>query len=250
MLIALLIGLSSSLHCIGMCGPISLAIPFNRTNNATILFGLLQYNFGRITAYITLGLLIGSIGMTVSSIQWMQWLSIVAGVLMLVMAWHQLFTNRIKAFSIISGFISKNLGRLIRSKSSFKFLGMGMLNGFLPCGMVFFALTNALIQGTLSGAVVAMIGFGIGTLPAMFSVAYFANKIGINFRKKATRFVPYVLTVIGLLIIVRGMNLGIPYFSPKLKMIQATEMENTKKTVDSAKLDCCSSSNSCETPVK
>lgn len=246
MWIAVLIGLSSSLHCIGMCGPISLAIPFNRTNNATILFGLIQYNFGRISAYAILGLLIGSIGMTVSSIQWMQWLSIVAGVLMLVMAWHQLFTKRIQAFSTISGYISRNLGKLIKSKSPFKFLGMGMLNGFLPCGMVFFALTNALIQGSLTGAVLAMVGFGIGTLPAMISVAFFANKIGTNFRKKATRFVPYVLTVIGLLVIVRGMNLGIPYFSPKLKMIPPTEMESSKSTPNAAKLDCCAVPEQCD----
>ncbi len=248
MWIAIVIGLSSSLHCIGMCGPIALAVPFNRTNNATIFFGLIQYNAGRIGAYALLGLLIGSIGMTVASIHWMQGLSIVAGVLMLVMAWHQLFTKRVKAFAKISSIISKSLGKLIRSNSPFKFLGMGMLNGFLPCGMVFFALTNALIQGTVAGAVWSMIGFGIGTLPAMISVAFFANKISSSIRQKASRYVPIVLTVIGLLVIVRGMNLGVPYISPKLKTVQTSDIQNNEKPTTTVKLECCSKTTECEKP--
>jgi len=119
----LILGLTSNLHCIGMCGPIALAIPVNRSNNWTILVGVLSYNFGRILTYATLGAFIGAIGFSIELVGVMQWISIFAGIGMILYAWRKWLTIKIP-FSIgvagLNGFISKNIGKIMASDSVFK----------------------------------------------------------------------------------------------------------------------------------
>lgn len=241
MLIGFIIGLSAAFHCLGMCGPIAMAIPVNRSNNWTILLGALQYNFGRVSAYTFLGFLIGSIGLSIASLQWMQWLSIAAGLLMTFIAWHQLFHfGQSKWTGKISITISRGIGKLFRSKSPLKLLGLGVLNGLLPCGMVFIGLTNALIQTSPLQGAMAMFFYGLGTLPMMLSVVFFASKLSGTWRLRFTKIVPYLMTFIGVLVILRGLNLGIPYFSPEIKLSETVlEHESTKKP--SVEMNCCTS---------
>jgi sulfite exporter TauE/SafE len=247
MLFGFIIGLSSSFHCLGMCGPIALAIPVNRSSNFSIVSGTLQYNFGRIIAYSLLGFLIGSIGFSFSVLKWMQWLSILAGLLMILIAWHKFFSSgQSKLEMKLTQQISRGIGQLIRSKNPFKLVGLGALNGFLPCGMVFLGLTNALIQGSPEKGTLAMVFFGLGTLPIMFTVVFFASKLSGNWRLKFSKAVPYIMTVIGILVILRGLNLGIPYISPEIKL--STESDEKQKV----EMVCCTpnklDNNTCQKP--
>lgn len=238
MLIGFIIGLSSAFHCVGMCGPIALAVPVNRSSNLSILSGALQYNFGRITAYSILGLVIGSVGLSFSLLQWMQWLSIAAGLLMILLAWHKLFSSgQSKLEGKLTQQISRGIGRIIRSGSPFKLIGLGALNGLLPCGMVFIGLTNALIQGSPVAGALAMAFFGLGTLPVMFSVVFFASKLSGRRRLQFSKAVPYMMTIVGLLVILRGLNLGIPYISPEINVIQAKDTDQKPKI----EMVCCTS---------
>lgn len=238
--IAFVIGISSSFHCIGMCGPIVAAIPTKSATNFGVLFKLLQYHLGRIFIYSILGLLIGNIGLTLATFGALQCISIFSGFILVAFAWKKYFTKYFNwsVFSGISGFVSKGVGKVIRSKSHFKLVLLGMLNGLLPCGMVFIALTNALLTGNPTSSAAAMIFFGLGTLPAMIAVGFMLNKISLKLRSKMNKALPYLLTVVGLMIILRGMNLDIPYLSPKIEVV-SEEMGIDRGTV---KMNCCHTS--------
>lgn len=236
-----IIGLASNFHCIGMCGPIAMAIPVNRTNNWTIASGAFQYNLGRIITYSILGALIGTIGITINTFGILQWLSIIAGVGLILFAWRKhfqrLFSAKIPTLGI-QPFLNKRLGKVIKSKSPFKLVLLGTLNGLLPCGMVFVALGNAILTGDIVLSALAMLAFGIGTLPAMIAVTFMANKINTKARQKMNKIVPYMLTIVGLLIILRGMNLGIPYISPSTKLVEKVNTEGSQVET-SVEMDCC-----------
>ncbi|MFA7273768.1 MAG: sulfite exporter TauE/SafE family protein [Crocinitomicaceae bacterium] len=240
----IILGLTSSLHCMGMCGPIAMAIPVNRKNNWTILNGVLQYNLGRIFTYAVLGFIIGSIGLTIHTFGVLQWLSIISGVLLIVYAWRKWlgksFHAKIPSLNV-NGFVSKGIGSILRSQFPFKLPLLGILNGLLPCGMVFVALMNALLAGNQTMSSVAMIGFGIGTLPSMIAVGFAAGKITGALRSKLNATVPYLLTLVGVLVILRGMNLGIPFISPKAEMAMKHQ-SGMQKPEPEMKMDCCHSS--------
>ena len=233
----LILGITSNLHCIGMCGPIAMAIPVNRKSNWTILSGILQYNFGRIFTYALLGALVGSIGITVQTFGFLQWLSIISGVFLILFAWRKWISAKIDAklpHLGIQTFVSKGLGTVIASNSPFKIMLLGVLNGLLPCGMVYVAMMNALLGGSLLNSSFAMIAFGVGTLPSMIAVGFAANRINPAMRKKMNKAVPILLTLVGALIILRVMNLDIPYISPKVS-ITKTE----KKQAPQVEMSCC-----------
>ncbi len=245
--IAFVIGISSSFHCIGMCGPIAAAIPTRSATNFGILFKLLQYHIGRIFTYSILGLVVGNIGLTLATFGALQWISIISGMILIAFAWKKYFINYFswRIFSGISSFVSKGVGKVLRSNSPFKLVSLGILNGLLPCGMVFIALTNALLTGNPTSSATAMIFFGLGTLPAMIAVGFMLNKISLKLRSKMNKALPYLLTVVGLMIILRGMNLDIPYLSPKIEVV-SEEMGIDRGTV---KMNCCNTSRmeECET---
>ena len=233
----LILGITSNLHCIGMCGPIAMAIPVNRKSNWTILSGILQYNFGRILTYALLGALVGSIGITIQTFGFLQWLSIISGAFLILFAWRKWISAKIDAKLPqlgIQTLVSKGLGTVIASHSPFKIVLLGTLNGLLPCGMVYVAMMNALLGGSLLNSSFAMIAFGIGTLPSMIAVGFAANRINPAMRKKMNKAVPILLTLVGTLIILRGMNLDIPYISPKVS-ITKTE----KKKAPEVEMSCC-----------
>lgn len=242
-----ILGLSSSLHCVGMCGPIAMAIPVDRSSNGKILFGALQYNFGRVLTYSILGAIVGSMGLTLNTFGVLQWLSIIAGIFLILFAWRKYLQRfifgKIPGINIQFG-LNKMLGKVIRSKSPVKLLFLGGLNGLLPCGMVFAALLNAILTGEIIQSSLAMVMFGIGTLPAMLTVTFASNKIGTVLRGKLSRVVPILLTVVGLLIVLRGMNLNIPYISPEVKISQhdSTSDEIAKPKVV---MNCCSEKEEC-----
>lgn len=244
----LILGLTSNFHCIGMCGPIALAVPVNRKNNATILLGALQYNGGRVLTYAILGAIVGSIGISIQTIGVLQWFSIISGVLLILYAWKKYFAQlfgRQRSFLTIQPFLNKGLGKVIRSKSPMRLFMLGGLNGLLPCGMVFVALLNAILTGEIIGSSLAMVAFGVGTLPSMIAVIFMANKITASMRLKLNRAVPYMLTIVGLLIVLRGLNLGIPFVSPAATHLQ-TIADEGKNASSEVEMSCCHSKEKCD----
>jgi sulfite exporter TauE/SafE len=244
----LVLGLTSNFHCIGMCGPIALAVPVSRKNNWTILRDAFVYNFGRILTYAILGFIIGSVGISIHTLGIMQWISIIAGILLVVFAWRKYLSRLLPTVHLDMGLtmvISRSIGRLMRSQSPLKLPLLGMLNGILPCGMVYVALGNAMLGGSMLNGALAMLAFGVGTLPGMLFVTFMANRISPALRQKMTRSVPYILTIVGFLIIARGLNLGIPYISPKVSMVETLNSDG-EKSGENATMSCCKSKKSCD----
>lgn len=241
---ALVLGLTSNFHCIGMCGPIALAIPLDRTSVITKIWGVIQYNSGRVLAYSILGLIIGSIGITVKTIGFLQVLSIVSGLLMIIYAWNKQLTSLFKLPNLGVGFqriINNAFGKTIKRKNVLQLSLLGFLNGLLPCGMVYLALVNSLLIGSPEKGALGMIMFGVGTLPAMIVVGFAANSISGRLRTQFTKAVPYLLTIVGALIVLRGMNLNIPMISPniELKKQEITKEPSEKKLKQEVEMSCC-----------
>lgn len=212
------LGLAGSFHCIGMCGPIALALPLNRKSTGSVLTGILAANTGRVITYTLLGFIIGSIGFSLQLFRVFQVLSVLFGIGLIAIAWRKQWLKRIEFRA--PGFqhwVSRQMARLLKQNGTSKLFGIGLLNGLLPCGMIFLALANALLAENPVGSAAAMAAFGLGTLPALLGVGFFAQSISQAFRNRLSRAFPYLLSVIGLLVILRGANLGIPVISPKME---------------------------------
>src|SRR5690606_18589709 len=97
------------------------------------------------------------------------------------------------------------------------FFSSGLINGLLPCGMVYMALLASLaLQDPLSGGIYMFV-FGIGTIPMMLAIMLMGELFSVNLRLKFLRAMPYFAMFIGLLFILRGCELGIHYVSPNLQ---------------------------------
>ena len=122
--------------------------------------------------------------------------------------------NFSKPVFVLISRIKSSLGKQFKNKSYTSFFTIGLLNGFLPCGMVYVALFGAIAMQNEVFGVLYMILFGLGTIPMMSSVVYFNSFLSVKARNKIQRVIPYVGVIIGVLFILRGLGLGIPYVSP------------------------------------
>lgn len=235
---AISLGLLGSLHCVGMCGPIALSLPVQDKSQYARFLAILIYNLGRIITYSALGALFGLLGQGFAIFGLQQILSIVLGVIILlsVLLPGDLFAQ-FSFTSKLHQLFSKlkiSLGNLFQNRSIKALFYIGLLNGLLPCGLIYMAITGALASGSVLSGTLFMALFGLGTVPAMFSVAWFGNLISVKFRLGITKAMPYVVSVMAVLLILRGMNLGIPYISPKM-----TEQCHTEATAPTQKVECC-----------
>ncbi|MFN4123800.1 MAG: sulfite exporter TauE/SafE family protein [Flavobacteriales bacterium] len=213
------LGILGSFHCIGMCGPIVLSLPASKQGAMQKFNGQLLYHTGRAITYALIGILPGMIGAGFTAFGFQQKLSIILGVLLLFI----LLAGRLEKFrfgkpSLLSPFTSilrQRLGYFLRSSHPASSFMTGMLNGFLPCGLVYLALASAAATGSVYGSMLFMFIFGMGTLPAMAALGYSANFISIRIRNTIRKAQPFVIAFMALLLIARGLNLGIPYISPK-----------------------------------
>jgi sulfite exporter TauE/SafE len=215
---ALLFGLISSLHCIGMCGPIAMMLPVNKSNPAEKVIQILIYHIGRLTAYASLGLIFGLLGRGFYMAGIQQQLSIAVGILMIVIVVvperEFMKYNFSKPVYRLLSKIKSNLGNQFKRKSPDAFFTIGLLNGFLPCGLVYAALFGAIAMQNLTLSVTYMILYGIGTIPMMSAVVYLSNLLSIPVRNKLQKIIPIVAIFIGIMFIFRGLGLDIAYLSP------------------------------------
>jgi len=240
---AFVIGLLGSLHCVGMCGPIALALPTGPVKSLRFYAGRLLYNFGRVITYSVFGLIFGLIGKNLAVVGLQRWVSIISGVVIIIIVLlpQSVKTGFISKLSLgkVTGKIKEAFGNLFRKGSLLSMLFIGVVNGLLPCGFVYVGIAGAIAVGDVWLGVVYMALFGLGTIPVMFLTSVAGNFISIGIRQKLTRIIPVLAIILALLFILRGMNLGIMYISPKtekmMKVIPSEQMNH-----DSLKTkDCC-----------
>jgi sulfite exporter TauE/SafE len=106
--------------------------------------------------------------------------------------------------------------KILKTRGASSFLFFGMANGLLPCGMVYMALAGALVTTAVHQSVMFMAMFGLGTVPAMIAIGFFGQFFSLNVRNSFRRIVPVFVVLMAFVLILRGMNLGIPFISPVL----------------------------------
>ncbi len=219
-LVAITLGFLGSFHCVGMCGPIALALPIKHNSTFKKFFGIVSYNFGRIFTYALLGSFFGLVGQSIVIAGYQQVLSICLGVLILVGIFLPTkIYSRFKLTSLLFsyvGMVKQKLGSLFKKRNLSSLFVIGLLNGLLPCGLVYLGIAGAIASGSIFNGSLFMLFFGMGTIPAMFILSIIGNSISINFRNKIKKAVPVFIIISALMLILRGSNLGIPYLSPEM----------------------------------
>ncbi|MGB2959226.1 MAG: sulfite exporter TauE/SafE family protein [Bacteroidota bacterium] len=220
MLSGFVFGLFGSAHCVGMCGPITLVLPRGTRSGTLYVVGRVLYNLGRMATYATLGMAAGYLGkrLVLSGVQ--QYLSIGLGVLVLAFLFLPASVRRaiprLGVVEKLQGLLKAVFKSLLDRRSILSLFLIGLVNGLLPCGLVYVALAGATATGGELSALLFMVGFGAGTFPVMLGMSLLGSAISNGIRKKLLAAVPVLTFVLGVLLILRGLGLGIPYVSPDL----------------------------------
>lgn len=229
---AFFFGLISSFHCVGMCGPIAMMLPVDRSNEAKKVIQIMLYHLGRLTAYGSLGLVFGLLGKGFYLAGMQQQLSILVGIFMIliVIIPEKIFMkyNFSKLVYRIISNVKSSLGKQFKKKSNSALFTIGLLNGFLPCGLVYAALFGALAMQNMSLGVLYMVLYGLGTIPMLSVAVYASGFLSSNFRNKLQKVIPVVTVIIGGLFILRGMGLSIDYISPGNMSLFVKAMPNCR----------------------
>ncbi|UCD37679.1 MAG: sulfite exporter TauE/SafE family protein [Fidelibacterota bacterium] len=215
---AFLLGLIGSLHCIGMCGPIAVMLPGRTETIARVVTGRLLYNIGRTLTYALMGLIIGFLGRSISLAGYQQAIGFIVGGGLIASV---LLPARVRGWFLTRAGIGRMVeplkrvvGALLTRGSNSSLLFLGICNGFLPCGLVYAALGSSLmVEGPIQG-MLYMANFGVGTIPVMLAMSFTGKLFNAAVRRKLARLLPVGVVILGLLFILRGLSLGIPYISP------------------------------------
>ncbi len=230
-----IVGLAGSLHCVGMCGPIALALPVFGESKLSVFAGRILYNLGRVVTYSILGAVFGLFGSRLILFGLQQHLSIAIGaaILLYVFMPRKIKTriSELNFYSAIVTFLKTNFSKLISKRTNNSLFTIGLLNGLLPCGFVYVGIAGAVSTSRWDEGAIYMALFGLGTTPIMLATAMLGKVINFNLRTKINKLIPAFAVIFALLFILRGLNLGIPYISPKF------EYPATKTKFQGA--DCC-----------
>ncbi len=223
MYLAFLTGFIGSLHCLGMCAPLVLAFPVRNFKTAVL------YNIGRIGTYFILGIFFGLFGKVLFVFGFQQFISILAGITMIVLVAIPSFN--FKFFQKQNALLKSLFIPFYKKKNNFSIFMIGVLNGLLPCGLVYLGIIGAIAMGDVWQGGFYMAFFGFGTLPMMLMVSISKNLVNPQWRIRFSSYLPVFSMLIGFLFILRGLNLGIPIVSPKMigKIEQAAECCDVKK---------------------
>lgn len=216
---ALMMGLVGSLHCAGMCGPLVLALPDAGPGTLRGILGGMSYASGKLLTYTLMGLVAGFIGSGVAMAGYQQVLSVAVGALLLIAIllpkWMTGWLFSTPGHGRWYGYFSKAFGALVRRRSAGSLAALGGINGLLPCGLVFVALGAAMATADPLDSALYMAFFGVGTAPMLVGIYSARHLVAPAVRQKAVKFVPLALAIVAVLIMARGLSLGIPYVSPK-----------------------------------
>ncbi len=201
---ALMLGLAGSFHCLGMCGPIVVALPLHGNTLPQKIYGGVLYNLGRTVTYTVMGAIFGLVGQGLQLVGFQQVVSVIMGLLMVIsVLFPALFRNQYdltrSSFRIV-GRLKTTISQMFSVRSFQSLFIIGLLNGLLPCGLVYIAR--------------------LGTLPLLLALGVAGNVVSTAVRHKINKLIPILVVIVGILFILRGLNLGIPYLSPTRDKIE------------------------------
>ncbi len=219
--LAFTFGLISSLHCLGMCGPLQ-AVVMGSWLKSKRRGNWLVYHSGRLSIYIVLALIASILGSSLGVPDLQGSFTIIAGLVLILgyfgfkaLAWDR------KILGLFTPFLRRVQSKAQGRSGRLWYFSSGALNGLLPCGMVYAALVPALALEGPASAAIYMLFFGIGTLPLLLGFNLFSNDLMLRFAPQVQKLIPLSIMVIGALLILRGMELDIPYLSPAAPKVGA-----------------------------
>ncbi|HAQ65612.1 MAG TPA: cytochrome C biogenesis protein [Bacteroidales bacterium] len=242
----LLLGFMGSFHCLGMCGPIVIALPLPGNSWTSRVTGSILYNLGRTVTYTLLGVIFGLLGAGLHIAGFQRWVSIATGALMILAIVTPAITGKRFGFgntgSRITSAIQGTFGKLLGRRSMRSLFLIGLLNGLLPCGLVYVALAAALAGGSLVNSVLFMTAFGLATGPMLLLLSLAGNVITRPVRSFINKAIPFIVVLMGILFILRGLDLGIRFISPNQERLQLNPAKEEKKH------NCCTTAIFVEKP--
>jgi len=212
--LAISMGLIASFHCVGMCGPITLALPVHKGTRMRQIAGVLAYNAGRALTYATFGVVLGTLGASLAWLGVLRYASVAVGAAMLAYVfWPAGLEQRLH----MPLFWQKTVGRLRQRMAIYLkrndlpgMLLLGMLNGAIPCGMVYMALMSSVATGSAWGGGAFMALFGLGTLPAMLALGIARQQLTPALRTRIRKLTPVLVAIAGIWLVARGVMTSYP----------------------------------------
>lgn len=208
---ALLLGMGGSLHCVGMCGPLMFGSLLGKNGQGFRTQDFLLYHSGRIAVYAMWGLMFGLVGTSVKWFGIQQNISLSLGIgILAVLLLVKLFprAERMISVALLPRFIRTQLIPYLNARFRASSFMAGLLNGLLPCGLVYVALAGATAsQDPLRGAGF-MVFFGMGTLPLLAALLLLGKGLQMRVRQQMTRWYPMLIGCMALLLILRGLDKG------------------------------------------
>jgi len=207
---AFTIGLMGGVHCVGMCGGIVGALSFatqqNKNAKKTSLFALLlAYNVGRLFSYAMAGGVMGSVGWLLvrwSDIHNIQLImQLLAGIFMLMMGlyisgWWMGLVRLEKIGGMVWQYIQPVAQKILPVNNSLQAMALGLLWGWLPCGLVYSVLVWAIAAGSFQQGALLMLSFGLGTLPNLLAMGLFANQLKLFVQKQSVRYLAATMVIL------------------------------------------------------
>jgi len=234
--------LASVGHCVGMCGGIVIAYSSakvdEKESKLRASLSHLAYNFGRVTTYVMLGAIFGAIGGVVSfSGAAIATLTIIAGIFMILAGLSLLgkfnFLTKLEHSFFKSKWYQESFRGAIRSKTLFSFYFLGLLNGLLPCGLVYFYAVTAASTGSPFWGAVVMLIFGLSTIPTLFTLGMFTSILSkSSIRKVMMNLSSIIVIIYGVYTLYRGYDF---IKHPDKSLLNCCSTEVSKKDNNSSK---------------
>lgn len=209
-------GLSSWLHCVAMCGPLSSMVVTSA--NTTSSRDVALYHVGRVVTYIMLCLVVGAVGdaLRLSFIAFN--FSLITGMALVSAAMMQIFGIHARIPKVLAERIRPLTQTLLQKSRSLpsatRFLVIGAANGLLPCGVSLTAIIAAATIPSFIERIGFMAAFGVSTVPALMSVNLVVKHFSPRLRDRLQRLATLSLLALGVLVVLRGSSLNIPFISP------------------------------------
>ena len=203
-----LIGLAGSVHCVGMCGGFVIAITQTDRPGHRLIRHAAYYG-GKTFTYAVLGAISGAAGAVVTGLlrDFQNVVSMILGLILILLGVWLLGWLRLRRGSgagATGGWLSRALGRLLQSGSSRSVLGLGLLNGLLPCGLVYAMLATSATTGSMVRGALTMTVFGLATIPALIAVSLTTRFAGVRWRTRINQIAGALVIVLGVLTVLRG----------------------------------------------
>ncbi len=212
LLIGFTIGFVGSWHCVGMCGPLAMALPYRTSHFGTRLLKSLMYSLGRTITYVLIGLLLAILGEGFTLAGFQRSLSLLVGLILIAIVVFPSINQRLElsvSKTQLGRFVRKRIAHLYQSRRADTFFFVGLLNGLLPCGLVYMAAFAALGSADRLTGAMMMAGFGLGTIPLMTSFTVLPLREWLS-RFRGIKLTNVLMLLTGAIMIIRATTIEFP----------------------------------------